>query len=72
MARAFFRCTATLVAQDGKKHAFTGGGMCRFKDGRFIEAWNQWDFLSLLASTGAVKPTAFLEAMQTQARLGIS
>lgn len=28
----------------GKKVNFTGGGICRVKDGKFVEVWNEIDF----------------------------
>jgi hypothetical protein len=34
--------------------------------------WNQWDFLSLLASMGHVGQNSMLEAMQQQIRLAAS
>lgn len=31
-------------AASGKKVKFTGGGICRVKDGKFVEVWNEIDF----------------------------
>ena len=67
-----FRCAVTLTGHDRKVHELTGGGICRFKNGRFIEAWNQWDFLSLLTALGHVGQASFADAMKQQARLRTS
>jgi hypothetical protein len=54
-----FRCTGSATGHDGRKHAFSGGGMGRIKSGRFVEAWNQFDFLALIESTGAIERESF-------------
>jgi hypothetical protein len=66
--RIAFRCTAHLMGRDGKGHDITGGGMATFENGRFIEAWNQWDFLALLTSMGEVEASKFVDAMTAQIR----
>ncbi len=66
--RIAIRCTASVVTHDGKVFEVAGGGMARLREGRMIEAWNQWDFLTLLGAMGHVKGTAFVEAMQDEAR----
>ena len=54
-----FRCTGSVIGHDGRKHALSGGGMGKIRNGRFVEAWNQFDFLSLLESTGAIERESF-------------
>ena len=67
--RIGFRCTMTVLARDGTAHEFSGGGMARFRDGRFIEAWNAFDNLALLTSMGLVPHGAFVNALLAQAKL---
>jgi steroid delta-isomerase-like uncharacterized protein len=33
---------------------FTGMGICTFKDGKFVEVWNEVDFLKMYAQLGAL------------------
>lgn len=66
--KIFFRCDATLTGKDGKVHQITGGGMVRFKGERYIEGWNQWDFLSLMTSMGDLSPTALLDSVGALAK----
>lgn len=40
----------------GKKTRFTGGGMCRLKDGKFVEVWNEVDFTKMQYDLGANTP----------------
>lgn len=37
----------SMLEPTGKKTLFHGGGICTVKDGKFIEVWNQVDFLKL-------------------------
>src|SRR5262249_42122887 len=46
--RVAVRCSGHVIGRDGKRHPLTGGGIVRVRGGKFIEAWNQWDFLGLL------------------------
>jgi len=68
--RIAFRCGGTVTTPDGKEHPISGGGICRFKNGRCIEAWNQWDFLALMVSMGHVKEMTFVDALRAQIRPG--
>jgi hypothetical protein len=42
---------------------FTGGGIIRIEGGRFVEAWNEWNFLGLLTQMGAVPQDAMARAL---------
>ena len=66
--RIGFRCTVTVLTRGGRPFDFTGGGICRFREGRIVEAWNMFDNLSLLTSLGYVAPTCFLDALQDVVR----
>ena len=33
---------------------FTGMGICVFRDGKFVEVWNEVDFLKMYAQLGAL------------------
>lgn len=43
------------VEPTNKKISFSGGGTCIIRDGKFIEVWNQIDFLSIYQQLGLVK-----------------
>jgi ketosteroid isomerase-like protein len=59
-------CSVRLVSkEDGKAHAFVGCPMLRLEGRRMAEAWNVWDFLTLVESRGVVPPNA-LEAALTR------
>jgi hypothetical protein len=62
-----FRCTVRVTTHDGKHHEIGGGAFCRFERGLIIEAWNQFDFLSLLNQTGHVSVEAFPTALASLA-----
>jgi hypothetical protein len=65
--RFAMRCSGYVVDRRGRQHAFTGGGMGRIHGGQLVEAWNQWDFLSVLASMGAVPRDAFADTIRAEA-----
>jgi len=46
------------VAPTGKKVAFTGLCIARVKNNQIVEAWNNFDFLSMYQQVGAV-PASF-------------
>jgi steroid delta-isomerase-like uncharacterized protein len=46
------------TAASGKKATVRGISIMRFKDGKVVEAWDNWDQLGLLTQIGAVPPTA--------------
>ncbi len=46
----------------GKPLAVTGISLLRFKDGRFVEGWQNWDQYSLLQQLEAPAPKTFLQA----------
>jgi predicted SnoaL-like aldol condensation-catalyzing enzyme len=45
---------------------FTGGGFIRIENERFVEAWNEWNFLNLLTEMGAI-PADAMEVALVQA-----
>lgn len=61
---ACLRWTATMrhtgeqagVPATGKEIEFTGMSMIRFANGRFQEAWQNWDMLGMMEQLGAVPP----------------
>ena len=63
-----FRCSAAATDDDGQVHPFAGGGFVRVRDGKMIEAWNQWDFLSLMESAGAIPKGSFGDALAKLAK----
>jgi steroid delta-isomerase-like uncharacterized protein len=47
------------VAATGKPVEYTGMSIVRIRDGKIVDAWNNWDFMSLFQQVGAlVKPGA--------------
>jgi steroid delta-isomerase-like uncharacterized protein len=42
------------IAPTNKKVEFTGIGMCVFKDGKFVEVWNEFDFMKMYAQLGVL------------------
>lgn len=42
------------VGASGRRVEFTGLGMCVIKDGRFVEVWNEFDFLKMYDQLGLV------------------
>lgn len=65
-----FRCSASATDHAGQVHPFAGGGFVRIRDGKMIEAWNQWDFLSLIESAGAIPKSSFGDALAKLAKQG--
>ena len=43
----------------GKKAMVRGISIIRFKDGKIVDAWDNWDQLGLLTQIGAMQPVAF-------------
>jgi predicted ester cyclase len=35
------------LSATNKKTRFTGGGMCRMEEGKFVEVWNEVDFIKM-------------------------
>lgn len=48
------------IAATHKPIKFTGMVIAREKDGRLVEAWETWDFLSLYQQLGAVPPATIV------------
>jgi len=46
----------------GKHLAVTGISLLRFKDGRFVEGWQNWDQYSLVQQLEATAPKSFFQA----------
>jgi len=46
------------VPASGKPIAVSGMTFARFKDGKVVEAWNEWDRLTLALAIGQLAPTA--------------
>ncbi len=65
-----FRCSAAATDHAGQVHPFAGGGFVRIRDGKMIDAWNQWDFLSLIESTGSIPKRSFGDALTNLATQG--
>lgn len=63
-----FRGRAEAVTKGtGERVEFDGAGFIRFDDGRIVEGWNFWDFLSLSIQTRVVSPTIMDEALKSAA-----
>jgi predicted SnoaL-like aldol condensation-catalyzing enzyme len=54
-------CTAKQ-SSTGKHLEITGMGIVRFKDGRFAEAWQNWDQYGMLQQLDATTPKSFFQA----------
>ena len=51
------------IAATGRKAAVTGMSIVRIRDGKIVEAWNNWDMLGLMQQIGAIAPpTTLLES----------
>jgi hypothetical protein len=70
--RFAIRCSGQVDDHDGKRHAFTGCCYGRIRGGRVVEAYNQWDFLSLLGSMGVVPKAALAETIEAEAKRATS
>jgi len=46
------------IEPSGKHAVVSGMGFGKFKDGKMIEIWNEWDQLSLMTQIGAVESKA--------------
>jgi len=59
---------AAVTAADGAgPFHFPGSCTVRIQNGQFVEAWNNFDFLSLLTQMGAVRPDAMSTALASVA-----
>jgi predicted ester cyclase len=58
VVRATHKGEGIGVAATHKPIKFTGMVIARVKDGRFVEVWDNWDFLSLYQQLGAA-PASF-------------
>lgn len=67
--RIAFRAKVTAQTHDARTLSITGGGMLRFQGSQIVEAWDQWDFLSLLTALGDLPPDGLPTAMQRLASL---
>ena len=45
-------CVVTTHNAEGKKAEFTGITIAKFKDGKLVEGWNGYDFLSMYQQLG--------------------
>ena len=45
-------CVVTTLNAEGKKAEFTGITIAKFKDGKLVEGWNGYDFLSMYQQLG--------------------
>ncbi len=61
-----FHCSGVATDHDGREHSFTGTNITKIRDNQIIEAWNQWDFLAVLESTGYVKQGVMLELIEKE------
>jgi uncharacterized protein (TIGR02246 family) len=51
--RVAFQCEATCTYKKSRRQTtFSGGGIARVRDGKFVEVWNVWDFFSLAQQVG--------------------
>lgn len=58
------RCSGLVRDHDGKEHTFSGAVLGKVRDGKIVEAFNQWDFLALLDSMGTVEKNVFGATIQ--------
>lgn len=42
------------IAQTNSEIEFTGSGICTVKDGKFVEVWNEFDFMRMYHQIGAL------------------
>ncbi|HKP85954.1 MAG TPA: ester cyclase [Blastocatellia bacterium] len=50
------------LAATNQPVAFTGMCMLRIKDGKIVEAWNNFDFMTMFQQLGAAPPTSYQDA----------
>ena len=50
------RCTARGQARNGSTASFTGFVQAKIVDGRMVEVWNCWDFMTMLEQCNALGP----------------
>lgn len=55
VARATHTGEGLGIAPTQKEVEFTGMGICTVKDGKFVEVWNQVDFMNLYSQLGVLK-----------------
>lgn len=48
------------IPATGRQATITGIAIVRIKDGKIIEAWNNWDIFGLMQQLGAMQPPATL------------
>lgn len=48
------------IPATGRQATVTGMSIIRIKDGKIIEAWNNWDIFGLMQQIGATQPAATL------------
>ncbi|MBS1794085.1 MAG: ester cyclase [Acidobacteria bacterium] len=42
------------IAPTGRRIEFTGIGMCIYEDGKFVEVWNEYDFMKMYSQLGVL------------------
>jgi len=62
--RCAFRASATLM-KGQRRFTMGGGGIAVIRDGRIVEAWNQWDFLGLVTQLGMIPEGTFERALSS-------
>ena len=55
VARATHAGEGLGFAPTQKQVEFTGMGICTMKDGKFVEVWNQVDFMNMYSQLGVLK-----------------
>ena len=57
-ARMTHRGDQLGIAASGRQAEVTGMSWVRLRDGKIVEAWNNWDIFSLMQQIGAGEPTS--------------
>lgn len=59
-----------ISKETGEPVAMNGGATCRIVDGKIVEAYNNWDFISLFIGLGLAPTDTFARAMSGQSICG--
>ena len=55
--------TGTMTTKKGEVVTSSGMGFATIRDGQILEAWNCWDFLTMLIGLGELRPDVLFEAL---------
>jgi len=63
--RVALRGKATMTHKvTGKQLEFEGVGFVEIKDGKIVQAWNGWDFMSVIVQLGGMPENGLVQALE--------